>query len=46
MNDKPVAWRIKDKDGKWMYYDEALVGTEALYAHPPKINNEEEENNE
>ena len=32
MNDKPVAWRIKSKKGEWLYYDEALVGTEALYS--------------
>jgi hypothetical protein len=34
MNDKPVAWRVKNKNGEWLYYDEALVGTEALYTHP------------
>ena len=34
MNNEPVAWRIKDKDGKWLYYDEPLVGTEPLYTHP------------
>ena len=32
-DDEPVAWRIKDKDGKWLYYDEPLVGTEPLYTH-------------
>ena len=34
MSNEPVAWRIKDKDGKWLYYDEPLVGTEPLYTHP------------
>ena len=33
---KPVAWRIKNKNGEWLYYDEELVGTEPLYAHPVK----------
>jgi hypothetical protein len=33
MSNEPVAWRIKDKDGKWLYYDEPLVGTEPLYTH-------------
>lgn len=32
MNDKPVAWRIKSEKGEWLYYDEYLVGTEALYS--------------
>jgi hypothetical protein len=30
-DDKPVAWRVKSKDGTWLYYDEPLVGTEPLY---------------
>jgi len=34
MMSKPVAWRVKSKHGEWLYYDEALVGTEALYTHP------------
>jgi hypothetical protein len=29
---EPVAWRIKNKNGKWLYYDEELVGTEPLYS--------------
>jgi hypothetical protein len=29
---EPVAWRIKNKNGEWMYYDEELVGTEPLYS--------------
>jgi hypothetical protein len=33
MKNSPVAWRIKDKDGKWLYYDEELVGTEPLYKY-------------
>ena len=33
---EPVAWRIKNKNGEWLYYDEELVGTEPLYAHPVK----------
>ena len=33
---KPAAWRIKNKNGEWLYYDEELVGTEPLYAHPVK----------
>ena len=31
---EPVAWRIKNKDGEWLYYDEELVGTEPLYTTP------------
>jgi hypothetical protein len=31
LDDEPVAWRIKSKDGTWLYYDEPLVGTEPLY---------------
>ena len=34
MMSEPVAWRVKSKHGEWLYYDEALVGTEALYTHP------------
>jgi hypothetical protein len=30
-DEKPVAWRVKSKDGTWLYYDEPLVGTEPLY---------------
>jgi hypothetical protein len=30
-DDEPVVWRIKGKDGEWLYYDEPLVGTEPLY---------------
>ena len=30
---EPVAWRIKNKNGEWLYYDEELVGTEPLYTH-------------
>ena len=33
MKDNPVAWRIKDKEGNWLYYDEALAGTEPLYKY-------------
>jgi hypothetical protein len=29
---EPVAWRIKNKNGEWLYYDEELVGTEPLYS--------------
>ena len=30
---QPVAWRIKNKNGEWLYYDEEeLVGTEPLYS--------------
>jgi hypothetical protein len=39
---EPVAWRIKNKNGEWLYYDEELVGTEALYAHPAKELTDEE----
>ena len=39
---EPVAWRIKNKNGEWLYYDEELVGTEALYAHPVKELTDEE----
>ena len=35
-DDKPVAWRIKSKNGEWLYYDEPLVGTEPLYTHSVK----------
>ena len=39
---EPVAWRIKNKNGEWLYYDEELVGTEPLYAHPVKELTDEE----
>ena len=39
---EPVAWRIKNKDGEWLYYDEELVGTEPLYTHPVKELTQEE----
>jgi hypothetical protein len=29
---KPVAWRTKNKNGEWLYYDEEIVGTEPLYS--------------
>jgi len=39
---EPVAWRIKNKNGEWLYYDEELVGTEPLYEHPVKELTDEE----
>ena len=37
MNNQPVAWRIKDKNGEWLYYDDEVVGAEPLYTHPIKV---------
>jgi hypothetical protein len=31
---KPVAWRIQDKHGEWLYYGEPVAGAEPLYTHP------------
>jgi hypothetical protein len=42
MNNQPVAWRIKDKNGEWLYYDDELVGTEPLYTHPAKTLTDDE----
>jgi hypothetical protein len=33
MNNQPVAWRIKDKNDEWLYYDDEVVGAEPLYTH-------------
>ena len=36
MNNQSVAWRIKDKNSEWLYYDDEVVGAEPLYAQPQK----------
>jgi hypothetical protein len=42
MNNQPVAWRIKDKNDEWLYYDDEVVGAEPLYTHPAKTLTDEE----
>ena len=40
-NNKPVAWRSKDRDGYWCIYQSPVKGAEPLYTHPAELTDEE-----
>ena len=41
MNNEPVAWRSKDRDGYWCIYQSPVEGAEPLYTGFKELTDEE-----